>query len=153
MASIGPSSVLGGHVILAEPSNQTEMCSDGCWGQRIPLFVRSWAIVPCDVESGAREEGGAGEEEGTIPEDHLKPGSACAGCGCSQHCCPGTLVTGGHDALLKSSFYFVHLYNAVVELYDDFLMLSVLKFYVLDGHGYLHHNFIFTRIYVSWNLE
>ena len=56
-------------------------------------------------------------------------------------------------SLLKSSFYFVHQYNAVVELYDDFLMLSVLKFYVLDGHGYLHHNFIFTRIYVSWNLE
>ena len=59
------------------------------------------------MESGAREEGGAGEEEGTIPEDHLKPGSACAGCGCSQHCCPGTLVTGGHDALLKSSFLFL----------------------------------------------
>ena len=39
-------------MILAEPSNQTEICSDGCWGERIflldrePLFPVMWRVEP-----------------------------------------------------------------------------------------------------------
>ena len=57
-------------MILAEPSNQTEICSDGCWGERIflldrePLFPVMWRVEP---ERNVELE----RKRGTIPEDHL----------------------------------------------------------------------------------
>ena len=65
-----------------------------------PLFPVMWRVEP---ERKVELE----RKRGTIAEDHLKPGSTCADCGWSQHCCPGILVTGGRDALFKSSFLFL----------------------------------------------